>query len=172
MARGHTNWTDAQREAARQNALARWANPVFKENARQMAQIPPLCPSCGNTDITNFYTDPKGRRTNAYCKDCHKENCKTRWHSKSPIEKQSSRVSALYGITPDEYKLMHEKQGGKCAICNEVPKTKRLLHVDHCHKTKKVRGLLCSGCNTGIGNLKESVQSLENAIKYLKEHIL
>jgi hypothetical protein len=73
----------------------------------------------------------------------------------------------MYGITPDEFKAMFEKQKGLCAICGELPRTKRNLHVDHCHATGKVRGLLCNGCNTGIGALKESPKIFTNAIKYL-----
>jgi protein-arginine kinase activator protein McsA len=54
-------------------------------------------------------------------------------------------------------------QGGRCLICQEETK----LHVDHCHETKKVRGLLCRECNTGLGKFKERVDLLERAIHYL-----
>jgi hypothetical protein len=167
MARGHTIWTDAQKEGARQRALARWADPVFKENASKMAQIPPLCPSCGNKDIKNFYTDPKGRRTNAYCRDCHKINCKTRWHSKSLIERKASKA-VMYGLTQEQFMEMYNKQEGKCAICGDKPETQRGLHIDHCHKTNQVRGLLCHGCNTAIGGLREDPEIFQKAISYLR----
>jgi formate dehydrogenase maturation protein FdhE len=167
MARGHTIWTDAQREGARQRALSRWANPIFKEKTVKLLKTQPLCPSCGNTDVANFYTDPKGRRTNAYCKECHKENCKTRWHSKSLIERQASKAP-MYGITQDEFIELYNKQDGKCAICGNKPSTKRGLHIDHCHKTDKVRGLLCHGCNTAIGSLQEDPEIFQKAISYLR----
>ena len=68
-----------------------------------------------------------------------------------------------------------EKQNNKCAICKlpEIminPRTKELknLAVDHCHKTGKVRGLLCVRCNHGIGNFKDNEIFLEEALKYLK----
>jgi Autographiviridae endonuclease VII len=53
------------------------------------------------------------------------------------------------GVTDDEYALLLEVQGGGCAICGAKPKTRR-LHVDHDHKTGKVRGLLCHRCNRAL----------------------
>jgi hypothetical protein len=126
----------------------------------------PKCPSCGESNIENFYTDTKGRRTNAYCRECHKQKCKDRWHSKSFLERKASKAPH-YGITKEEFLELYAKQEGKCAICNEVPTTERGLHIDHCHTTKRVRGLLCHGCNTGIGAMKENISVLNNAISYL-----
>ena len=53
------------------------------------------------------------------------------------------------GVTDDEYARLLEAQGGGCAICGAKPKTRR-LHVDHDHKTGKVRGLLCHRCNRAL----------------------
>jgi hypothetical protein len=58
---------------------------------------------------------------------------------------------------------MREAQGGLCKICG---KEKRLV-VDHCHETGQVRGMLCFSCNTGIGQLGDSVDMLKAAIAYL-----
>lgn len=160
-------WTDEARKQYSDRMKAFWCDPVVREAKSLSARRPANCPDCGESDVSKFYQDDKGRRTNARCKECHKENCKKSWHSKSPIEKQASRVSAMYGITPIEYRAMHERQNGMCAICFQKPATKRILHVDHCHKTNVVRGLLCHGCNTGIGAMKENIQTLRNAIKYL-----
>jgi hypothetical protein len=91
-----------------------------------------------------------------------------RWHARTPIEKQATRVKAMYGLEPEQYKVMHEAQQGKCAICSEEPKTKRGLHVDHDHETGKVRGLLCHGCNVALGSFKEDVTLLNKAIEYLR----
>lgn len=161
-------WSDEQRHLARERSLKRWSDPVYREKVIAGSKKPPLCPNCGDIKIENFYVSKNGRRTNAYCKSCHKKRCSENWHSKSAIEKQASRVKAMYGINPEEYITMHEKQNGKCAICGESPKTLRGLHIDHSHITGKVRGLLCHGCNTGIGALKEDAQILLNAIKYLR----
>ena len=78
-----------------------------------------------------------------------------------------SRVRTTYGLEPKEYDELLSKQNNVCAICGEKPKTKS-LHVDHCHTTGSVRGLLCHGCNTAIGLLKEDKDIMQKAIKYLE----
>src|SRR5690348_3193138 len=74
-----------------------------------------------------------------------------------------------YGITTEIYNQMWAEQKGCCAICkrHETEFAKR-LHVDHCHTTKKVRGLLCHNCNLAIGRLREDVDVLLNAVEYLR----
>jgi hypothetical protein len=64
---------------------------------------------------------------------------------------------------------MLEEQEHKCAIClTSDTDLDKLLSVDHCHTTGKIRGLLCNNCNLALGNFKDNLNSLENAIKYLK----
>lgn len=58
----------------------------------------------------------------------------------------AARIEKVYGLSADEYAELLKLQGGRCAICRNRPKTKRLA-VDHSHKTNEVRGLLCSRCN-------------------------
>lgn len=73
-----------------------------------------------------------------------------------------------YGITLDDYNLMLSKQDCKCLLCGKShDKEKFGLVVDHCHNTKKVRGLLCHDCNTGLGKFKEDPELLKKAINYL-----
>ena len=95
-----------------------------------------------------------------------------RWLKNHPDERKVfSRNSRIrkYGIQPEiYYKLLYEQES-RCAICRQEEK-KRNLSIDHSHKTGKVRGLLCSNCNRGIGFLKDNVQSLKNAIQYLAEN--
>lgn len=72
-----------------------------------------------------------------------------------------------YGITLEDFKRMAEEQSSACAICCR-PAVK--LCVDHDHATGKVRGLLCSGCNTALGGLRDSVTSATAAAAYLTKH--
>jgi hypothetical protein len=76
------------------------------------------------------------------------------------------RLLTRYNTTPGAIAKLTEERKGRCAICN---KTKKLT-IDHCHKQKKVRDLLCGDCNRGLGLFFESVQSLTNAIQYLQQH--
>jgi len=82
-----------------------------------------------------------------------------------------------YGLTFEEFQTLLNKQNKLCAICNQ-PETAisnrsgkvRTLAVDHCHKTNKVRGLLCFICNSALGHFKDNIPLLESAIDYLKAH--
>ena len=91
----------------------------------------------------------------------------------------NSHLKRKYGITYEDYLSMYELQNKSCKICgkselrrNYQEKREQLLplFVDHCHKTGKVRGLLCSKCNTGIGMFEDSIENLTSAISYLKEN--
>lgn len=72
-----------------------------------------------------------------------------------------------YGITENDYYKMVEKQQSKCKICGDQPS--KSLYVDHCHKTKQIRGLLCHKCNTALGHMDDDPQRLKKAIYYLNE---
>jgi hypothetical protein len=71
-----------------------------------------------------------------------------------------------YGLTPAKYDKLFIKQGGKCALCRMTPQEG--LHVDHDHNTGKIRGLLCRKCNTGLGKLGDTAESVQRAVKYLQ----
>lgn len=77
-------------------------------------------------------------------------------------------------MTIEEFNALLEMQHYQCAIChnpivNDVA-FKNTYHVDHNHKTDRVRGILCSRCNTGLGQFRDSVEFLGNAIEYLNAH--
>ena len=86
----------------------------------------------------------------------------------------NSTLKWMYGITIDDYDAMLEKQNGGCAICGHKPertaKGVEKLCVDHCHKSMKIRGLLCMRCNTALGHFNEDLTFLKNAIEYLNNH--
>ena len=74
-----------------------------------------------------------------------------------------------FGIGLNEYNLLLESQDYGCAICgSKKPYGRGNFHVDHCHETGRVRGLLCHHCNTGIGSLKDDPLLLSKALDYLK----
>lgn len=75
-----------------------------------------------------------------------------------------------YQITLEEYDAMFAEQFGLCAICGKPPKDGKPLHVDHCHKSNVVRGLLCMRCNHMLGQAKDDIPTLKRAIKYLTKH--
>lgn len=79
---------------------------------------------------------------------------------------RNSYMKRKFGINLDQYNALLALQGGVCAICGK--KDNRRLAVDHCHATKKVRGLLCSGCNISVGRFDDSPELLRSAIAYLR----
>ena len=77
-----------------------------------------------------------------------------------------------YGLTEEHYEHLLKVQHGVCAICHDPLAYCKdgKLAVDHEHQTKLVRGLLCTGCNAGLGQFKDSTERLQAAINYLQRH--
>jgi predicted transcriptional regulator YheO len=124
---------------------------------------------------TEFQTKAKVGRGFSYCRSCCSEKRKLEWkNNKTRIAAQNkaSHIKRLYGLSKQEYENLLNSQSGMCAICNTDRSTKegwRSLSVDHCHKTGKVRGLLCQNCNTSLGKFQDNIQILMRAIEYLKK---
>ena len=85
---------------------------------------------------------------------------------------ERERLMREYGISVVAYEEMKTGQGSKCAICKAIVTGtgRKGLHVDHCHVTGKVRALLCSRCNTTLGNMKDDPALLRAAAEYLEGH--
>lgn len=73
-----------------------------------------------------------------------------------------------YGLTLEQYEAMHNAQGGVCLICGKPNQNNRILCVDHDHKTGKVRGLLCTSCNSKLGIFEENKIEFEAYLKDTK----
>lgn len=83
------------------------------------------------------------------------------------MDKTTRRVSQ-YGLTVEEYRTMIEDCNNSCEVCNKAFGDKN-PHIDHCHDSGAVRGLLCSNCNTGIGMLGDNQDSILKAYNYLEK---
>jgi len=95
----------------------------------------------------------------------------------NPEKYWETSIRSKYGLSREPVEAMYEAQGGKCKICGtpkwspsalDVKAVDR-LHIDHCHSTNAVRGLLCIVCNTTLGRIKDNISTLRNAILYLEE---
>ncbi len=89
------------------------------------------------------------------------------WRQANPSRYRDQYLRATFGISLSDYNVLLKRQGGVCAICRAAPKT--ILVVDHDHVTGGVRGLLCSTCNTGLGQFKDDPQRIRRAAEYLDE---
>ena len=114
-----------------------------------------ICKECSEIkSIDDFY---KNRHT---CKLC------------ISLESRARKLSTAYNLTVEDYQSIFDKQDGKCAICmTSVLDVTRILVVDHCHDSGTVRGLLCDNCNLGLGNFKDNIETLQQAIIYLTERV-
>lgn len=86
---------------------------------------------------------------------------------------RGKQYERYYGLTMDGYNKMFVAQNGKCAICGKSKELwssdkVKFLHVDHCHDTGEIRGLLCYNCNNGIGALQDNPDYCDNAGSYLR----
>lgn len=83
-------------------------------------------------------------------------------HLLNPDRRRATVLKSRYGVSLEEYNTMFESQGGECKICkrHQTEFSKR-LRVDHCHKTGRVRGLLCSRCNLHLGQYEQYKNSFE-----------
>ncbi len=91
---------------------------------------------------------------------------------KFKLQALSKQFKLKYNITIADYENLHKKQNGMCSICKKHfdlgAKGNHRLHVDHCHKTNRVRGLLCFHCNTLIGRIENNLNKMKRICNYLR----
>ena len=132
------------------------------------------CGKCKQSlELGSFGIDRRYNKPRSYCKKCAclKEK---EYRKINPDKIRASNIKHTYKVSLDEaYKLMSVSN---CLICSvELTKAKKNVRnktdqvVDHCHETGKVRGVLCSGCNLGLGHFNDDTNKLENAIKYINK---
>jgi hypothetical protein len=124
------------------------------------------CSACNEFKDASNYTLERDSRCvggiamRSTCKPC------------TEFRKYKAFMKKRYGITWEDYQSLLEKQEHKCAICSasdaQSERTSGRLFIDHCHKTGKVRGLLCSKCNHALGQFNDDEELLLNAISYLR----
>jgi hypothetical protein len=123
-----------------------------------------VCTTCGDFKPASEYSLERDSRSfggismRSKCRPCNE------------LRKYKGFIKKTYGISYEDYTKMQELQGNCCAICGSLEslnkRTDRFF-VDHCHTTGKVRGLLCSKCNHGLGLFNDNPKLLLNAINYL-----
>jgi hypothetical protein len=131
------------------------------------------CSKCGETKPLSEFFRNKSRKDGFqnWCKTCVKKADKA--YKQTEAGKASNRRHRWkqqgIQLTTEQHQAMLEAQDHSCAICGASEESlAKALHVDHCHDTGAVRGLLCHNCNTGMGKLGDNISTLEKAILYLK----
>ena len=132
-----------------------------------------ICTKCNlEKPLGDYHKARKNQsKLRTVCKTCTNQQNREA-HHKNRNRNRNSRFKYLYKITLEEYNTMFTAQEGKCLGCKKhQTQLQTRLCVDHCHKTGKVRGLLCNPCNRGLGLLYDSPEILENLIAYLKRGV-
>lgn len=127
---------------------------------------PKICTSCNQLkDATEFKLEKDKRATNGIAQRSKCREC-------DEFRKYKRFIEKTYEFSWQKYEEMFNAQSGKCAICESKISSNRTsrLFIDHCHETMKVRGLLCSSCNHGLGQFKDSPKLLQKAINYLSDN--
>jgi|TARA_R100001530_G_C4318011_1_gene154898 hypothetical protein len=127
---------------------------------------------CGTCKVEKTYSEFHVGKAQAHGIRYNCKECSAKKHD--PVKARTQRIKRIYGITLDGYNRMLKLQNNRCAICNGTAtgnRRQKYLSVDHCHTTGKIRGLLCNGCNTAIGSMKDDIELLEKAIDYLRNFI-
>lgn len=146
-----------------------------------------LCYKCQvEKPVEEFHRNKRtkdGRQT--HCAECQRElhrqwreqnadkvrRYSREWARRNGQEsRKNSDLRRRFGITLEQYKELHDSQAGKCGICGEAEVSGRQLAVDHDHSTGAIRALLCTTCNTGLGQFKDNPHLLRLAAAYLERN--
>jgi hypothetical protein len=133
------------------------------------------CISCGIEKDESEFAQRRGKATSK-CKTCHSAYYKQYYidnpdkyeELKARTNRPEARLKArasTYDLTIEEYDVLLKSNNGMCHLCN----VRKAVCTDHDHKTNKVRGRLCSTCNTGLGKLGDTLESLQAAVQYLSK---
>lgn len=150
------------KESQERNREARkeYMRAYYAANPEKFTRRTPEKQSAYNAARRKKYAENKDWR------DAHKETVR-QWQADNPEKRHAQRIRK-YGLTPATFKALMKSQGWACAICGHTTVSERMFPmVDHCHSTGKVRGILCSNCNMGLGKFKDSQELLTRAIAYL-----
>ena len=137
------------------------------------------CSACKQTQPLDAFAVHRGAKDGLQhrCRACSSE------YNKSPKareraakyrarpERRAHRADYMlkrrYGISLEAWGEILVRQGGRCPGCGSPLESGFKTHVDHCHVTGRVRGLLCKECNLALGNVNDSIDVLRNLIQYL-----
>ncbi|MFI1971023.1 recombination endonuclease VII [Streptomyces cinnamoneus] len=129
-------------------------------NVRPQVDVPEGHKHCLGCGVIKPHSE---RHRNASASDGLSTRCK----ACRAVQSRSDHLRRQYGITEAQRDEMIASQVGVCCICLSAP----AVHVDHCHATDKVRGVLCFNCNSALGKLRDDVGALCRAIDYLEGNV-
>jgi len=149
---------------------------LFHKDNRSDDKLTAWCGDCNNLQSRTYrqVNKEKHRAASKRWYEANKEHDAKRtkaYRKASPDKLRAWHVRTKYGLTPEQYNAMLIAQNDSCAACN-TPRSEmeREICVDHNKKTNVVRGLLCHGCNTAFGLLKEDERTIMRLLEYARKH--
>lgn len=145
--------------------------PTSGLSAQRQAALTALwryCIDCNGHKHPRWFPTPEAPR----CTDCTDARQPTPNAKRTPEERHARAVAkqcVKYGLTLEDYLRMEAEQHGCCAICDKRQRNDRALFIDHDHTTGRVRGLLCSRCNTTLGRFRDDTRFLKRCLVYLTD---
>lgn len=130
----------------------------YSEYHRNGAHLRPACKECSAKRRRRYY-----RQTRAKSRQASREH-----YAQNREKLNTATVARRYGLKPQQYLHLLASSNYSCQVCGVRP-PKAQLHLDHCHSTGEVRGILCRGCNHALGNVKDNHSTLEKLAAYLKK---
>jgi len=143
---------------------------------RKSGKLLSSCKVCCKAQSKSWANANKDKKT-ASAKRCYDSNPEknTRklkgWREANPDKVRAYHVMRKYGLTTEQYSALLRSQNDSCAVC-DTPRSEmeREICVDHNKMTNVVRGLLCHGCNTAFGLLKEDERTIMRLLEYVRKH--
>lgn len=141
------------------------------------------CQSCGEIKYKSQFHKRKNIKSGvrSYCKLCEYKKLKAH-REENPTKSQKARLinklKYRYNISYERYQELEKATNNTCYICGDKETAinskgeRRMLSVDHDHKTGEVRGLLCHRCNAGLGYFRDNISLLKTAVDYLGDRTL
>lgn len=152
---------------------------LFHKSKDRADGVSSRCKVCANA-YKKVHAKINSAKLACYKKEWNSKNKKKicgysdKWRDRNPekvkAQDRAHHLRTEYGLTVEMYNKMSSDQNGECSVCGKVPMGKRgykVLHVDHCHSSGKVRGLLCGKCNTALGSLQEDENIIKNLLNYV-----
>ena len=139
----------------------------FTKDSRKKDGLRIFCKTC-HCALMKMYRLRKPEQYKAY-RDAHKEQqrfLQRRWCKAHPDQVKAKTLRRKYGMLLQDFKALQVLQQQRCAVCG----CKHPLVVDHCHKTKRVRALLCGQCNRALGLLYEDPRRVRALLRYIQKY--
>ena len=145
---------------------------AFGVDRRRKDGLSTRCLDCKRIRLEEWRSKNPGRSGEYYVENKERiQERNTKWRKENPEKWKAARFKRRlkkYGLTVSEFEKIRNKQDNSCAICLFEFKSTSDFHIDHCHTSGHIRGLLCKNCNMTLGKAQDSVEFFERAIVYLK----